>query len=229
MRDYPEFCTVPEVPQPPPQTWPESLTAVIGKRVAHYRKARKLSAQRLSDQLRDRLGVDMKRSVLGDLENGVRKAVNVSEILAIAYVLGVPPLLLVAPVGEVEDVEALPGISVDPWSLARWVGGEGGHQLLDADAPGFEQLSGFLRLYRWHDQLLNEWDGARHVTVGRLPEDDRLALARIRSITDQITIARNMIRQQGGQPPPLPEQLHYLDQQKGGKDAGDQEDHPDQR
>lgn len=227
LPDFPACRTVRAVDEPQTRPWPEALTAVIGRRVAHFRKQRKLSAQQLSDALRDRLGVDMKRSVLGDLENGVRKTVSVSEVFAIAFVLEVPPLLLVAPVGDKQtpDVEVLPRISVDPWSVVRWAAGEGFHGQLDDAAPDYEALVDLLRLYRRHDRLLDEWDDAQRLvhSVPLLPdviqEPERRGLTQLRTITDDLTALRRLIRQHGAQPPPLPVQLQYLDDRKGAHDA----------
>lgn len=204
--------------EPPAKPWPDSLTAVIGQRVAHFRKQRKLTVQQASDALRDRLGITIKRATLGDLESGKRKTVGVSEVFALAYVLDVPPLLLIAPVGAAADVEVLPGVSVDPWSIVRWASGEGTLRQLDF-APEQEALLGLLRLYRWHDQSIREWDAARHVPVGRAAGDERLALARLRSLVDAITRARWTIRQVGAEPPPLPDALRYLEQPTAADDA----------
>ena len=205
--------------EPPTRPWPDSLTAEIGRRVARFRRQRKLTAQQLSDVLRDQLGVDMKRTVIGGLEAGTRKTVSISEVFAVAHVLDVPPLLLIAPVGDAGDVEVLPGVMVDPWSIVRWAGGEGTLRQLDF-APEQEALVGLLRLYRWHDQSIREWDVARHVTVGAGEADEQFALARLRGITNDIATARGLIRQIGAEPPPLPLQLQYLDERKaGGPDA----------
>jgi transcriptional regulator with XRE-family HTH domain len=218
LSEFPECFTVGAVEEPPPTPWPESLTAEIGRRVARFRRERKLTAQQLSDVLRDRLGIDMKRSVIGSLEAGMRKTVSVSEVFAIAYVLAVPPLLLIAPLGEAHDVEVLPGVSVDPWAIVRWAAGEGALRQLDV-APEQEAQVGLLRLYRWHDQSIREWDVARHVTVGAGAADEQFALARLRGITNDITMARRLIRQVDAEPPPLPPQLQYLDERKAGPDA----------
>ena len=110
----------------------------------------------------------------------------------------------------------LPGVSVDPWSVVRWAAGEGVLRQLDA-APEYGDQLGLLRLYRWHDQSIGAWDGARHVTVGPPgtgSNDERLALARLRGITDELVLARRLIRQHGAQPPPLPVQLQYLDERR---------------
>ena len=86
-------------------------------------------------------------------------------------------------------------------------------------APEQEAQVGLLRLYRWHDQSIREWDVARHVTVGSGAADEQFALARLRSLIDAIARARWTIRQVGAEPPPLPPQLRYLDERKAGPDA----------
>lgn len=220
LRDYPECRTVGGVDEPPTKPWPDSLTAVIGRRVAQFRKG-KLTAQQLSDALRERLGVDMKRSVIGDLENGVRRTVSVSEVLALAYVLGVPPLLLIVPLGEPGDVEVLPGVWANPWAVARWAAGEGVMPPeLGGATPEYGSQFGLLQLGRWHNDLIESWEAARHVAAGGpAPEGDPLALARLGSLTNEIARIRWLIRQAAAEPPPLPPQLRYLDDRPVSSDA----------
>jgi transcriptional regulator with XRE-family HTH domain len=103
--------------------WPARLTRTIAAQVKRIRTARKLSAQQLSDSCA-RLGLEMPRSVLADLENGRRAHISVAELLVLARALDVPPLLLVFPVGAEDQAEALPGEIRAPFRAAQWFTGE---------------------------------------------------------------------------------------------------------
>lgn len=84
-----------------------------------------MTAQQLSDELRNQLGFEMKRTVIGNLESGYRRTITLAEVLALADVLSVPPVLLVVPLGKQSEFEVLPDTKVDPWRAARWLTGEG--------------------------------------------------------------------------------------------------------
>ncbi len=195
--------------------WAEALAAAVGRRVAHYRNRRGLTAQQLSDALRE-LGVDLKRTVIGNLESGYRRTVSLSEILAIAYVLGVPPLLLMTPVGEEAAFGVLPDVDVDPWDAARWITGEGPPPNGDADAIElWRRHVDLLTLYREHQAKEDEWRRQTRITEGMSAEEvDRLferALTRRREIEDSLRLIRRAIRGRGDLPPALSPELAHLD------------------
>lgn len=105
-------------------TWPDDLTAGVGRRVAIHRKRARLTAGELSEQLAA-MGIPMKRTVISNLELGYRRTVSLPEVLAIAYILRIPPLLLMVPLGQDEEFAVLPDSTVDTWTAARWITGEG--------------------------------------------------------------------------------------------------------
>lgn len=208
------------VPNPVSRPWSETLAATVGARVARYRRERGLTAQQLSAELLSALDVDMKRTVIGGLESGTRKAVALSEVLALAYVLGVPPLLLMTPLGERGDVEAVPGLTGDTWDVARWVTGE-------APPPGgglpdehWRRNVDLLALYREHQGKEDEW--RRETRVGVVADsDDELqrewavewdrVRERRREIEGSLRLIRRAIRGRGDLPPALPDVLAHLD------------------
>ena len=175
-----------------------------------------MTAQQLSAELLSVLGVDMKRTVIGGLESGARKAVALSEVLALAYVLGVPPLLLMTPLGEQGHVEAVPGLDVDTWDAARWITGEGpppGGALPDAH---WRRNRDLLALYREHQANEDEW--RRQTRVDRHVTDEearRLSWERAErrraEIEDALRLIRRAIRGRGDLPPALPVELAHLD------------------
>lgn len=191
------------------------LAATVGARVQRYRKLRNLTAQQVSDLLMSSLGVDMKRTVLGGLESGARKAVALSEVLALAYVLGVPPLLLMTPLGGREEVEAVPGHDADPWDVARWITGEGPPPDGGAD-PAWRRNVDLLALYRDHSSKEDDW--SRQARVDPTSRDggparvdwDRIERRRA-EIEDALRLIRRAIRGRGDLPPALPPELAHLD------------------
>jgi transcriptional regulator with XRE-family HTH domain len=190
------------------ETWEAALTRSVGSRVAQFRKQRGLTAQQLSVQLRDRLGVDLKRTVIGNLESGYRRTITYAEILALAHVLNVPPLLLMVPVGT-DDFQPLPGVTEEPWESAMWITGEGLPPALDDPTPEMadQYLShlDYLGLYRQHSDLIGQWTRALH-----LP-DPAVARAHMHEVEKAIALVRASIRDRGGAPPRLPTELQSID------------------
>lgn len=68
----------------------------IGSRVARYRKMAGLSARELSDKL----GGEMSRGVIANIESGRKTDVTVDQLLALAWALDVPPAALALPVEQ---------------------------------------------------------------------------------------------------------------------------------
>ncbi len=119
----------------------EPHTTTLGRQVARYRREAKLSAE----QLAERAGLGLTRSIIANLENGRKQDVTVRQLMALALVLGVSPADLqfdirrhpYAPVeiGEHPGRSASIGVrGIDaPQYLARgWFGG----------ARSAEELSG---------------------------------------------------------------------------------------
>lgn len=68
----------------------------IATRVRDLRKGRGWSAQRLAEEM-VKVGIPWDRSIVANLESRRRRAINVEEFLALAYVLNVAPLHLLVP------------------------------------------------------------------------------------------------------------------------------------
>lgn len=96
---------------------------MMSSELRRYRREQGLSAQQLSDACA-RLGLEISRSTLADLENGRRTTLTVAELLILAAALEVPPLLLALPLGRQEDLEILPALQMNTWDSARWWQGE---------------------------------------------------------------------------------------------------------
>jgi transcriptional regulator with XRE-family HTH domain len=126
------------------EDWPARYTRAVADEVRRWRNAREMSAQQLADECTKR-GVPIQRSVIANLESGRRPLVNVTELLAIAAVLDVPPLQLLVPLGHAEEVEIRPGEpAVHSWEAAQRFTGESPY-------PGGRAV---IELFREHDRLV---------------------------------------------------------------------------
>jgi transcriptional regulator with XRE-family HTH domain len=152
--------------------WPGRLTRSIATEIRRHRTARRMSAQQLANACA-KLGVDLPRSTLADLENGRRTSLSVAELLAIARVLDLPPLLLVFPVGVEKETEVLPGAFRPTFRAAQWFGGE--YPFPGADdgmrlRPGWtSEAARPLALHREHDRAAAEALAAA-MAAGQLQE-----------------------------------------------------------
>ena len=103
--------------------WVEELTRVIGRQLKHYRERpdRRMSARALSDET-DRRGYRGEAQGIANIESGRRRNVPVAELHILARALGIPPALLVAPVGTAETFPVLPEHpAADPWAAYLWL------------------------------------------------------------------------------------------------------------
>ena len=97
-----------------------------------------------------------------DLEIGRRAHISVAELLVIAAALGVPPVLLICPVGDTDEIEVLPGQSRPAFRAVQWFSGEGsfpGPDDADTVIAATPQNCGPawpLALYRAHDRAFGE-------------------------------------------------------------------------
>ena len=88
--------------------WEARLTQVIAVQVRRRRVRAGLSTQKLAD-ITAKIGHPIPRSVLANLENGRREFISITELLVLAKAFDMPVLGLIFPVGDIEQVEALPG------------------------------------------------------------------------------------------------------------------------
>jgi transcriptional regulator with XRE-family HTH domain len=180
-----------------------------------------------------KLGVPLQRSVLANFENGRRPTVTVAEVMAFAKVLGVPPVLLIYPLGSTRAVEVVPGERRTTWNALKWFTGRiafpdeehGFHRPL-AGSPEDNQAwldNGVpVILYEDHERQVTNWrweydripfieeaaenadsDGERQAHEGRL-EDLRRYLDRL---AETIGDLRRQMRKVGIVPPPVPDVL----------------------
>lgn len=91
-------------------------------------------------------GVPWQRAVVAKLETGRRETVGVDELLALAWVLGVPPTLLLLPVGIGDELAVTADVHLHRGSAAVWLSGD--EPLGSAPRPAWLADTQHLRLYR---------------------------------------------------------------------------------
>lgn len=111
----------------------------LGRRVAAYRKAAKLSGEELAEQA----GMGLTRSMIANLENGRKADLSVRQMLAVAFVLGVSPIDLVFdlyhPHAAMVILEGGPDDSpvvASTWVTADWFAGAITNDQLDVEIDG---------------------------------------------------------------------------------------------
>lgn len=132
------------------------MTKHIAAQVKRLREAQRMPITQLSERMGE-LGKPIARLGISDLEKGKRK-VDVDELVALAKALGVPPLLLILPVGSEPETEVLPGIVRDTWDAAQWFTGEA--PFTRNDSQDFNEWALGARpldMAREHERLLMNW------------------------------------------------------------------------
>lgn len=142
-----------------PPGWGARITQVVAGEVRRYRKVRGLSAQQLAGQCA-KLGVDISRATITDLENGRRAAVSVAELMVLAAALDVAPVLLVAPLGRQPKSEILPGRELPTGDAVLWLSGVAGLSEipgeLDTTWLTWRDERGIVALYDHHAAMVDE-------------------------------------------------------------------------
>jgi transcriptional regulator with XRE-family HTH domain len=102
--------------------WERELARGVGKRIAYYRRERRVSAETLAAAC-TALGLPMSRPVIAKIENQLRGVLTVAELLVIAQALQVPPAALLFGHGLDDAIQVLPGNSMSPWKALQWFAG----------------------------------------------------------------------------------------------------------
>lgn len=181
-----------------------TMTRSIAEQVSRHRRAQKLSAQALADRLGE-VGLSWDRYTVQNLESGRRRHLEVGEVVALAAALDLPPILLLYPLGDREEVELLPGQTVSTWDAARWFMGLG-------PRPGNEDtwIKGAtpVSLFHEHDRLVAEYGRLPAVVSGGSEEEANVRaedkIRRMVEIEVGLRHVRTSMRRVGISPPPLP-------------------------
>jgi transcriptional regulator with XRE-family HTH domain len=203
----------------PDTTWPDRLNVQIGDRLSEVRRMRKLTAAQLAERV-TALGLPMSRSKIANLENGRgrREGISVAEVHALAAGLGVSPLLLVFPLGQMDVIEPLPGVEVSPWDALRWAMGQ-------SNLAGAREVSGsetrVIEWFRVHQMWLDTWAEARRRAEHAHRNQEALDTVRVWDLEQSRAVVelqrqRELIRSADLTPPELPAELQFIDPRQGG-------------
>lgn len=107
-----------------------TVPEVLAQRVRKYRQERGWSVRQLAEECAKRGATTLTQASLTNIERGLTagatrgsRAVSVQEMLTLAAVLEVPPIMLMLPLGEENMVEIYPGAGMEPYAAARWMYG----------------------------------------------------------------------------------------------------------
>lgn len=137
----------------------EPLTAVVAARVKEVRRKRGWSAERLAAEMA-KVGVPWTRMVVTKLETGRRPSVSLTEVLALAYVLGVAPIHLIVPTEGDAPYPVTPEWVVKPARAREWIRGR--HPLPSTDPRIFFSE---VPAYEWEPPPMTEQDVKRQALL----------------------------------------------------------------
>lgn len=104
----------------------ERIGQLVGRRARRYREQAGLTQQQVADRT-EQLGYRISRGTLAKIELGAggTRADNISlvDVLVLAAALDVPPVMLILPLGESEEVEIIPGNPIHPHLAHKWIKG----------------------------------------------------------------------------------------------------------
>jgi transcriptional regulator with XRE-family HTH domain len=102
---------------------------LTGERVKEIRRRRGWTTAQLAARLAEAGAGHLTEAVLANIETGRRRNgqrrrdVTIDEVLTLAYVLNVPPVLLFIPVGTEDTLAITPTIDMTAWDALPWVSG----------------------------------------------------------------------------------------------------------
>lgn len=207
---------------------------LLAEEISRRRRAMGITAQQLADRIAAG-GGKLSRQAISKVENHDR-AVAIEELLHLARALEVPPILLLFPVGLVDEVEVLPDRANPAWDCAKWFMGDIATSTDPADIDAWHRGAAPISWHRRHDELQNMWNlVSRYVVDARAgmrsadSDNDRETFrrrveeeeARLAGVEERWRDVRLAIRQLGLTPPPLPRVAVHIDSPAGEKGGAD--------
>lgn len=221
------------------------LSDVVADQIRRHRKRLGINRDQLAERCAEFGAPKLTTATITNIETGRpkdgirRREISVDELVVLAKALGVPPILLLYPVGLRELTEVLPGRQAGTWAAAKWFTGEAplptqiphGRWLVEGgDFDAWEKGGAPINLYRDHDKLIEKWNGAKLAAVtnrraaeGASTDEERLALLRkaddhegeARETEQALGWHRRDMRRHGITPPELTENLRHVDAERG--------------
>jgi transcriptional regulator with XRE-family HTH domain len=152
------------------------LSDVVAEQLVRLRKKADLTREQLASRCASFGWPALTYGVIGSIETGRRvtpdaprrREITVDELVGLSVALGVAPAQLIAPVGEPDEVEILPGRSDDPWTAYRWLIGEFPTELVGEERDPTtlwyrtDEAGTQLLTYRRHHNALFNYLRSRH-------------------------------------------------------------------
>jgi transcriptional regulator with XRE-family HTH domain len=210
------------------EEWSAGVTRVIADAMRRRRKQLGMSAQQLADACAG-VGMEIPRSVLANLESGRRTTITVAELLVLARVLDIAPILLLFSLGETEKVEVLPGKQVETWRAMEWFDGS---DYLALNGEGWDphtwrQPDPVVRSFRWHRRHLENWSASVKLIAQQREDAERASMPsereglayvadanerRLKQEEDKLADVRRAMRERGVTSlPEIPPALEHVD------------------
>lgn len=153
------------------------LSDTVADRVRRYRLCAGLTRERLAERCAALGAPGLTAAAITNIETGRRnratgvrrREVTIDELVILARALGVPPILLIYPVGEAETCEVLPDRTMGTWAAVRWFTGEAPFATQDSsgewfvtpdDAAAWERGAAPVDDYRRHEELVKSFNAA---------------------------------------------------------------------
>jgi transcriptional regulator with XRE-family HTH domain len=201
----------------------QTPTRNFAANVKRYRMLRGWTQPQLAERCKA-AGLDWDRSIIANIEAGRRASVSLQEILALAYVFTVPPVLMIFPLGLVNEVEVPPGRVVETWHATRWFTGEATAVELVDRQPGetvdevqvrvdaYTAGKAPITLFRAHDLRLEVYELA--VDDAAQSPESRHEQQRAQKALRDLRAVRADIRRHGLRPPELPADMKHVDDRR---------------
>jgi transcriptional regulator with XRE-family HTH domain len=201
---------------PEPSIRPVDPVAVIARQVKELRTDKGWTAAQLGDALTEH-GVKWDRFTVASLENGKRQNVTVKELLALAFVLDVPPdLLLFLPDRVGEDRNALqvtPTVVTSMWRALSWISGESEDAMPGTSGDGTVPLAR-RRAWRVATRPIRLYRAWRMFFEAAARAEDKTGLVFERAVEELARTLNEMVAN-GINPPPTPDDWVDLMKAKG--------------
>lgn len=202
-------------------------SAVIAAQIRKRREQLGLNREQVAERCAQNGVPQLTQAALTNIETGRpdnksskrRRDVSVEELLVLARALETSPLLMMFPVGHQDQVEVLPGRSVDVWPALRWFTGQGRFPADTIDIPGVEDGTPVpggrpIKLFEKHHELIR-----RHylltLKTGQAQQEGADSLRALRAefeaVESDLCDVREDMRTLGLTPPKLPENLVHVD------------------
>lgn len=210
------MCAPVEHDAPERRASAEPITAVVASRVRELRRSSGLSQAAVAERM-TKYGVPWTRLTVVNLERRVaqsrgsgagRDAVTLQELLALALVFDVPPILLVADPRSADPVPVAEGVEPDPWRALFWLIGK--QSLTGRDGAAWSESALMLEQVFLVVSLVDRFHRLRQDLALEATDDgwdSDQAAERERNVLAQLAVPMGKLRGWSMPVPPVPEDI----------------------